>query len=541
MSTPASITAAGLAFAWPDGTPVVSGLDLVVAPGHAGLVGANGTGKSTLLRLLAGVLTPSAGRIVADGEVSYLPQGLVLRQDLPAEDLLGIGSTRRALRRIEGGSTAAADYDVVGADWDVEERTGAMLERLGLPAPLLDRRVGELSGGEVMRLAVAGLLLRRPAILLLDEPTNDLDLDARRRLHDVLATWPGTLVVVSHDRELLERLDRIGDLTRPPGGGPLQLTWYGGPLSAYEARVAAEQDAARQAVTTARADVRRQQHDRQEAERLLAQRKRQGARTAQRTNMGKGAQDFWRNRSERNAADYRRLHDARLEQARQQLTAAEERLREDDRVRIDLPGTAVPRGRRVLTARGLLTRADPADATGLDLELVGPERLAIVGPNGSGKTTLVRTLVGELAPAAGSVEQHVPVGVLAQRQDLLDDASSVAANAAARAPEVDATTLRARLARFLFRGAAADRPVGALSGGERFRATLAVVLLADPPPQLLVLDEPTNNLDFASVDVLVDALAAYEGALIVVSHDEHFLDRLDLDRRLRLGEGSPDE
>src|SRR6478752_7583377 len=406
-ATTSVIAASGLGFAWPDGTEVLSDLDLLVSPGRSGLVGVNGAGKSTLLRLVAGALRPTAGHLSVAGEVGYLPQDLTLDVHEPVEEFLGIGAVRRAIRAVESGDVDPAHFDTIGDAWDVEERAVAELGRLGLPADVLDRRLGEVSGGEATQLGLARLLLRRPDVLLLDEPTNNLDADARARLYGVVESWSRSLLVVSHDRELLERMDRIGDLR----GGSVR--WYGGGYSAYAAQVAAEQDAAEQAATAARSDVRRQRNERADAERLLAGRRRQAKKAEATTGLGKAAIHAKRNQAEKSAAKYRNVHDDRLDHARERLDAAESRLREDREIRVDLPGTEVPRGRVVLEA---------------DLPISGPDRIGIVGPNGSGKTTLLHRLVDQA---------QVPVALLPQRLDLLDDADTVVGNVARRAPGAD--------------------------------------------------------------------------------------------------------
>lgn len=521
-----SITCTSLSFAWPDGTPVLDGLDVAFGPGRTGLVGANGAGKSTLLKLIAGELTPSDGTVRTAGEIGHLPQNVTLDTSLRVDEVLGIAARRAALHAIEGGDGAEEHFETLGDDWDVEERALATLGELGLGRIGLDRTVGEVSGGESVLLRLAALLLRRPDVLLLDEPTNNLDLYARRRLYAAVAAWPGVLVVVSHDRELLELVDQIADLRAG------EVAWYGGNFSAYEQALATEQEAAERMVRAAESDLRKQRRELSEAHMKLARRKRYGQKMWDQKREPKIVMGARKRAAQESAGKHRILHEERLAEARERLDEAVEAVRDDDEIRVDLPYTAVPPGREVLTLLDLRLAYGARVAGGLDLR--GPERVALVGRNGAGKTTLLRTIAGELEPVAGEARAHVPLRFLPQRLDVLDDGLTVAENVARFAPDATNNRIRARLARFLFRGARADQKAATLSGGERFRATLAALMLAEPAPQLLMLDEPTNNLDMASVRQLTSALESYEGALIVAGHDLPFLESIGITRWLLL-------
>lgn len=531
-----------VSFAWPDGSVALSGLSGSFGTGRTGLVGRNGSGKSTLLRLIAGELTPSAGHITATTDAAYLPQRLTLDVDRHVADLLGVGAPLRALRAIESGDPDPRHFDAVGSDWDIEARAHAALADAGLAPDMLDRTVGRLSGGEAVLTAVAGIRLRGAPITLLDEPTNNLDREARARLHDMVRSWRGTLVVVSHDTALLELMDDTAELYDS------ELSVFGGPYSEWRAWLEAEQGAARDAERAAKQAVRREKRQRIEAETTLAHRAAMGRKAQLEKRVPKIVAGGRKMAAQVSAGKLRGEKAEREANAREALDAAERRVRDDDSVRIDLPDPGVPAGRRIATI-------GDGERTWI---VQGPERVALIGPNGAGKTTLLEQLVGagraraektgesgalraEMGEYAASflrsarTELHTDrVGYLPQRVDGLDDSASVLEVVAAAAPTIGTVELRNRLARFLIRGAAVERPVATLSGGERFRVALARLMLSDPPPQLLVFDEPTNNLDLDTVDQLVDALAAYRGAVLVVSHDDAFLKRIGVALTLEL-------
>lgn len=531
----ASIVCSALSFAWPDGTPVVADLSFTVGRGRTGLVAPNGAGKSTLLRLIAGELRPTGGSVSVDGVLGYLPQSLPMAGSLTVAGVLGVAPVLAALRALESGDADERHFSTIGSDWDVAERSRAQLDRLGLDDVDLARPLSTLSGGQVVTLGLAAQLLTLPDVLLLDEPTNNLDADARRTLHGVVEEWTGCLLLVSHDRALLDRMDRIAELD---GGS---LTTYGGDFTAYEAAVEAAQEAAERDVRGAELDIKREKRERQVARERAQRRSSNAVRNLADAGIPKILAGKRKRSAQESAGRADETHAARIGAARARLDEAERALRDDPTIAVDLPATSVPAGRTLLAGTGLrIRRGNRAlfAGDGVDLTIRGPERIALSGANGAGKSTLLRLISGDVQPDAGELRQaEGRIAYLSQRLDLLDADRTVLENLVASAPTMPADRRMHLLARFLFRGPRVHLPVGSLSGGERLRATLACVLFAEPAPQLLLLDEPTNNLDLISIAQLEGALDGYRGAFVVVSHDERFLGAIGVDRWLRLSDG----
>ncbi len=525
-----SIVLSNLSFSWPGDTPLFEDLSFSVGDGHTGLVAPNGAGKSTLLKLIAGVYLPSAGSVTVEGSVGYLPQTLSFDSERTAADVLGVAPVLDALNALACGDAGDEVFAAIGDEWDIEERTRAQLDRLGLGHIALDRELGSLSGGEVISLGLAAELLKRPDVLLLDEPTNNLDADARATLYGVLDDYKGSLLLVSHDRVLLDRMDRIAELRRG------EITFYGGNFTAYEESVRDLQRVAEGDIRNAEQQLKREKRQMQQARERAARRSGNAARTIKDAGLPKIIAGAMKRRAQESAGRIDDVNAARVDGARARLDDAERRLRDDPSIVLDLPDTEVPAGRSMFEGKGLrMSRGGRGFGDGLDLSIRGPERIALTGPNGAGKSTLLRIISGELEPDAGAIRRaDGRVAYLSQRLDLLDEDRTVLESLVAYAPNLSKTRRMHLLAQFLFRGNRIDLPVAALSGGERLRATLACVLFAEPAPQLLLLDEPTNNLDLVSVGQLESALNAYRGAFVVVSHDTRFLDNIRVDRTIRL-------
>ncbi|EUB98440.1 ABC transporter related protein [Rhizobium sp. CF080] len=526
-----SITLANLSWSTPDGRPLFSHLNLSFGPERAGLVGRNGVGKTTLLRLITGELTPSSGTVSVSGSVDVLRQSVQVARGDTIADLFGTRDALTVLVRAEAGEASA--NELANADWTLEARIVEALARAGLDADA-KTPLETLSGGQRTRAGLAALIFTEPDFLILDEPTNNLDRDGRRAIIDLLAGWRGGAIIVSHDRELLEAVDAIVELTS------LSATRYGGNWSRYRERKALELAAAEHDLTDAEKRVAEVNRTAQETAERKARKDGTGKRKAARGDMPRIIAGGMKRRAENTSGDNARLAERLRTQAAAGVSAAREKIEILQPLSVTLPPTGLPASRVVLRIDNVTAgyAVEKPLLRDLSFEITGPERIAVTGPNGSGKTTLLSVISGNLQPFSGTVRVPVKSAMLDQRVSLLDPALSIRDNFRRLNPHADENACRAALARFMFRAEAALQVVGTLSGGQMLRAGLACVLGGPEPPSLLILDEPTNHLDIDSIAAVETGLRAYDGALLVVSHDEVFLDAIGIDRRLELG---PDE
>ena len=544
------ITLDHISYAHPSQPPLFTDLSAVFSAPLTGLIGDNGAGKTTLFRLILGDINPSQGIISTPPHIAYLPQDLGLSGHQHLADIFGITKILQALDALESGEYSPSLYDTIGDAWDIEERTLVALAEHGFgPAltttdtqarrNLLMRPLSTFSGGQTVTAALTALLYSDPEFILLDEPTNNLDSLAKAQLFAALEALPCPALIISHDRDLLERMHMIAEL-HADRQGLAHLRLFEGNYSTYRQALDTEQQAAQRRASEAKNRVRSAHREWVQAQEIISKNMAQVWKDDQPDTILTLAKDA----SRQAAAKLRVLRVGKQEQAQEAYQKAQDEVRVQEKIYAELSQQPLPAGRKVLelsstesqqVSRETFTVQQPTKVDSLHfspaaadsesqqgtpaerpehLILSGPEHLRITGANGSGKTTLLEAIAHAKDP-----EYHSPVQP-AYRVDYCLEGAYIPQRISL---DPQLTLLQS-----------VHHKTGELSGGERFRAAVAQVLLADPVPQLLMLDEPTNNLDISSVDWLVQALEAYTGALIVVSHDEDFCRRIRIDRTLNL-------
>jgi ATPase subunit of ABC transporter with duplicated ATPase domains len=511
----------------PEGRVLFENLTLAIGAERIGLVGRNGSGKSTLLRLIAGEAEPSSGAIACTAPIGVLEQRWP-DDTITLAEALGVASGLARLARLEAGK--GGEEDVAEADWTLEHRIAETLAKVDLPERDLTRTIRGFSGGERTRIAVARLWLEAPGILLLDEPTNNLDAPGRAAILALIDDWRGAALVASHDRDLLEHVDRIIELT------PVGVTIFGGGWSEFAEARDLRRAAAVDALDKAETDLRRVK-DQVQLQREMKQRKDSAGKAGRfAAGQSKMLLDFKQDRAEASQGAANRLADRQLTEANEALDKAKAKFEVLIPLNVITPSVNLPSQKLVLQFEDVIARAGDRVLFGpLTFKVTGPERIHIAGSNGAGKSTLLRLITGERPPASGSIRRlDGRIAMLDQHADTLDENLTLLENMRIANPELDDNAAYAGLARFAFRNKKAHQVVGTLSGGERLRAALSVLLAAAEPPQLLLLDEPTNHLDIDSIEVIEEALRSYDGALIVVSHDPAFIAGIGCTREIRL-------
>jgi ATPase subunit of ABC transporter with duplicated ATPase domains len=525
---PASVSLHQLSYSTSDSQPLFSDLDLSFGNERTGLIGRNGTGKSTLLRIIARGLQPATGSVTVQGSIGILDQSVQVAPDNTVAGHLGVAGELAQLDRLEQGLGTVEDAGE--ADWTLPGRIETALADVGLPAYAPDRMLTTLSGGQRTRLALARLILAQPDIILLDEPTNNLDADGRQAVVDLLQRWRGAAIVVSHDRALLREMDAIVELTT------LGATSYGGNWDHYAERKALELTAAEHELGTAERRVADIDRKIQAVAEKKARKDGAGKRKAARGDIPRIMIGGMKENSENTSGGNARLANRLRGDAAEAASEARAKVEILTPLSVTLTPSGLPAGRTVLQADALMGGPEgvPSVIRDFSLTLIGPERVAITGPNGSGKTTLLRLLTGALPASAGVARILVPYAMLDQTVSLLDPALSIRDNFRARSPDADENTCRSALARFMFRADAALQLTGTLSGGEMLRVGLACTIGGNHPPQLLILDEPTNHLDIHAIEQVEAGLRGYDGALLVISHDADFLGAIGITRTITL-------
>lgn len=532
MSRAIHIVTHKLCFSLPNGKLLFNNLNIAFTQQKIGLVGKNGVGKSTLNQLIIGERYPTSGSIQVDGSIAYVAQNPVVSTDETIADLLGFAEKIHALHRITQGSINEQDYLIFDEDWAVEERLHQQLSTFGLHYLPYSRSLKSLSGGELTRILLTKAFFSDADFLLLDEPTNHLDTQARKQLYTAIENWRGGMIVISHDRALLNVMEEIVELST------LGAKSYGGNYQFYTEQKAIEKAACESQLHDAKKLIHKTQQTIQSSKEKHEQKQSYGRKLRKSGSIDKLSANAKKGRSERTQSKLLIKEERLLDQAEKQIQSAKSKIEISDEIHIDLPATNVPAGKTILEVENLQFNYPENLRPIIDdfnLIIQGPERIALNGNNGSGKTTLINLILGLLTPCRGNIHigtEHVRY--LDQHASLLQPELSIIENFLQLNPTAKEHHAHQCLAKFLFKNVTALKQVKSLSGGEKLRALLACTLLSNTPPQLLILDEPTNHLDIKSIESIESALKNYQGAMIVISHDDQFLKNIHVEKFISL-------
>lgn len=564
-----SISIQQISYIHPDKEVLFSDLNFAISKGQKlGLVGNNGCGKSTLLQIIAGQLSPSSGVIVRPDELYYIPQHFGQYDSLTIAQALRIERKQQALHAILSGDASNENFVVLDDDWNIEERSIAALDLWGLGQFTLSYPMNLLSGGEKTRVFLAGMDIHHPPVILMDEPTNHLDSSGRQRLYDWVEKCRSTLLVVSHDRTLLNLLPEICELEKH------QINYYGGNYEFYKEQKTLMQEALQQRIEEKEKALRiAHKVARETAER----RDKQNVR-GEKNHIKKGVPRIVLNalqgKSEKSTSKLNSTHQEKAEKLTDERNQLRSSLSPTATLKTDFNSSSLHTGKILVTAKEvnfgyhpnsinshiqMNNEANLADTgnhpspdsndiqdnsdfkqqlwqTPISFQLKSGDRLRIEGANGSGKTTLLKLITGQLRPQEGNLTRMEFTYVyLNQEYSIIDNRNSILEQAYAfnnrNLPEHEIKTI---LNRYLFPASEWDKSCRKLSGGEKMRLAFCCLMISNNTPDIFILDEPTNNLDIQSIEIITATIKNYTGTVIVISHDDYFIQEIGIEQRILL-------
>lgn len=522
-----------ISFRFPGGNLLFNHTNLTIqSHTKSALVGNNGMGKSTLLKIIAGEIHPLSGNISLQGEVFYVPQMFGNFNHFTIAECLKIDQKLHALEKITGGEVDEIYFETLNDDWDIEERCRHTLELWGLGDFELTRKLEGLSGGQKTKVFLAGIQINQPEIIILDEPTNHLDMEGRKLLYDLIDRTDATVVIVSHDRTLLNLVDTIFELSNQG------IAVYGGNYDFYAEQKAVEEEALHNDIHAKERALKKAK----EKERETLERKQKldarGKGKQEKSGVARIMMNTLRNNAEKNSSKLQSVHTEKISGISHELRDLRSSVRNSDQMKVNFNDSNLHSGKILITAENINFSYGEQKLwkENLSLEIRSGDRISIKGGNGSGKTTLIKLLLGKIEPSEGQINRSGFNSIyIDQEYSLIDNDSTLydfvqTFNDSAM-QESEVKTL---LSRFLFGKDTWDKKCGMLSGGERLRLLLCGLSISNKAPDMIVLDEPTNNLDLQNVDILTHSIKDYHGTLLVISHDEIFLEEIAVDRELAL-------
>lgn len=508
-----------------DSHVIFSGLTHSFLPGKHGLVGDNGSGKSVLAGLICGLYQPTTGSILRPSSVGFLSQRFEPPEQTVA-DFLGIGEKFNALKRVFSGTFNEQDLQLIEDNWHLEEQISQRLLQSGIHVTV-DRAMSALSGGELLRLRLMKLFSENNDWLVLDEPSNHLDLGGRKWLADQIIRYQGNILLISHDRQLLELMPQIHELSDG------KLTVYGGSFSFYRQQKQLQQDAQLRRLMNQKETLKNILNEQQKSKQRAERRAKSGKKLRNSGSQSKLLLDKMKESAENHQSVNQRNAHRRITQAKEEIKATQYALPQFKKQQIAI-GAQTKAGRYSILLENVVMPY--GNSQPMSLTLTPGQRCWLQGNNGSGKSTLLKIISGELQPAGGDIRVRGKTAYFDQRQSLLKDELSALDNLKLWAKGLSESEYRTQLANIGFRGEKALRKAGELSGGERVKLTLLAITAGTDPVSVLLLDEPDNHLDLQAREMFEQALKGYNGTLVVVSHDVDFVEHLGIDSAFALSQ-----